>query len=205
MNGFWPLGRLIHIAKPKKWVFVCDCGKEVHALAASVKRGQTKSCGCYHREKLSLRRKSHGLSKSREFRIWAGIFSRCTNPNATGYKNYGGRGIKVCEQWRSFERFLADMGFPKAGESIDRKNNDGDYSPENCRWATKLEQTSNKRNNTTVTIGSETHHMAEWARITGMSLSTIYARLKRGLSHENAIISPLRCSDRSLNPVYIVT
>lgn len=132
---------------PRKVHCICDCGTE--RTIERGKWGKTKSCGCLQRETVATRNRqsrTHGMSKTKTYRVWVAMIQRCTDPNATGYANWGGRGITVCERWRhSFEAFLADMGERPEGCSIDRIDNGGNYEPGNVRWATALEQTQNRR------------------------------------------------------------
>lgn len=135
-----------------KWVCKCSCGKEVTILSASLLRGKSSSCGCLRKESSSVvgagnstRLIKHGMSKSTAHIRWRSMKDRCNNPNNKHYKDYGGRGIKVCKRWLVFEQFYADMGDCPSGMSIDRINNDGDYEPSNCRWATPKMQMNNTR------------------------------------------------------------
>lgn len=121
---------------------------------------------------------------------WSSMIGRCTNPNNPAFPRYGGRGITVCPRWMVFENFLADMGDRGADKSIERIDNDGNYEPGNCRWATRMEQGSNKRNNRLITHNGETLTLSQWSRRTGLSLQTIFCRIKNGWSESKAVSHP---------------
>lgn len=127
-------------------------------------------------------------SRTPEYACWESMIQRCTDPNFEAYHNYGGRGIKVCERWRySFENFLADMGPRPEGKTLDRIDDDGDYEPGNCRWATWIEQGNNRRTNKVLEYRGIRKTIAEWARETGLSYETIRSRLNHGWSVERAL------------------
>lgn len=134
-----------------RWMCRCDCGRSALVAASSLRSGQSRSCGCLRREVVSAARTTHGHTRggreTAEFRAWRSMLERCYSPRYKQYRDYGGRGITVCARWRaSFQAFLDDMGLkPSPGLSLDRRNNDGPYSPDNCRWATATEQRANRR------------------------------------------------------------
>lgn len=173
----------------------CQCGTEKSVPQQTLKKGKSQSCGCLQRESARDKHTTHGRSKSSECRAWNEMKKRCLNQKSHAYGRYGGRGIKVCERWlHSFDNFYADMGpRPSPKHSIDRfPDNDGDYEPGNCRWATKLEQGNNKRNNRVLTQNGLSMTVAEWSRHISISEKTIYNRLYDGWSVERALTEPPR-------------
>ena len=137
---------------------------------------------------------SHGMSKTPEYQAWADMKHRCFNPNHKSYSDYGGRGIAVCDRWKnSVENFFLDMGSrPTAKHSLDRIDNNTDYSPENCKWSTKAEQQNNRRSNHLITIGCVTLNIAQWTKEMGFTEKVILMRLKLGWSEFAAVMTPVR-------------
>ena len=163
------------------WLCVCDCGTEKAVRAGNLRSGNTKSCGC---RQGTYR---HDKYRSKVYLAWGGMLQRCENPKDPSYRNYGGRGITVCEQWHDFVVFYADMGDPPTGLSLDRIDNDGNYEPENCRWASLSEQQRNCRHNHLVTFQGKTQCLAAWAQEVSINQSTIQRRLHRGWSVRRAL------------------
>lgn len=172
-------------------VFRCECGL---GFVARCRGDAAVSCGCVlrkdaaERAKTQSHAKTHGLSESETYRTWCHIKDRCNNPNYKRYADYGGRGITVCERWRTFENFIEDMGVRPAATSIDRIDNNKGYSPGNCRWATRVEQARNVRTNVLLCIDGVTATIAEWnEKQSAVSYEGIRARLKRGWSDKEAV------------------
>jgi len=160
------------------WSCECSCGTTCQTLAASLKSGATKSCGCLHRESTGNRFRTHGGCRSSEYGIWVSMHERCTNPNDKEFHNYGGRGVSVCERWQDFLLFLGDMGKrPSSKHSIERKDNLRGYSPENCKWALPAEQANNRRNVERFTHNGVTQTISGWSKTTGIKHGTLYYRL----------------------------
>jgi hypothetical protein len=186
---------------------VCSCGVKRLYNACNLTSGNTRSCGCLNKEASSeraiLRNTTHGHAKrgnlSRVFRIWSGMINRChCEGEGALYQAYGAKGIRVCDRWReSFESFLKDMGEPPTVKhSIDRIDGTRGYSPENCRWATKLEQAQNRITTRNITFQGETLCISEWERKLGFRPSTLHRRLKCGWSIEKALTTPLTRENR---------
>lgn len=181
--------------KKAQWLCQCDCGRKTIVDRGNLLSGCSQSCGCLHNELLSKQNTTHGMShRVPEYGVWSAMLSRCDNPKNRQFHDYGGRGITVCERWRSFENFYADMGpRPTAQHSIDRIDVNGNYDPSNCRWATKLVQANNARSNIPLTHDGRTMNLTEWARELGIKKITLYDRIhKLGWSIERALATPTR-------------
>ena len=178
------------------WCCRCECGTEKTIQGNALRSGTSRSCGCLTVE-ANVRRTKHGHCSgpkpSTTYFTWAGMVARCTNPGNSHFPHYGGRGIKVCERWQTFENFLADMGEkPGPRMSVERIDNSKGYSPENCRWATDAEQARNRRNNRHLTLGRKTQTMADWAEELGIHPATLSDRVRTGMTDQEALTSPVR-------------
>lgn len=190
-------GRLVAVKRvgtglPAAWLCQCDCGATKEVGGRHLRAGKIKSCGCLSREMSLARFTTHGHGrngKSRTYLTWLAMKRRCYTPSDSAYPRYGARGIGVCAEWRnSFEAFLADMGESPAGLTLERINNDKDYSPANCRWATRTEQANNRRSSRFVEWNGKRQTIANWSRETGIKQSTIGERLRNGWPPERALI-----------------
>ena len=175
------------------WLFRCDCGKEKIIDKYSVLRGKTISCGCFNREKTIEKNTKHGLFniEKRLYRCWQDMKNRCYNPSRKKYKIYGGRGITVCDEWKNnFENFFnwaKNNGYME-NLTLDRINVNGNYCPENCRWATAKEQANNTRKNRKITINGTTKNLCEWLEIYKISGGCYQRRRKNGLTDEQIFL-----------------
>lgn len=180
--------------KSAVWLCRCDCGNECIVQSGNLRSGHTTSCGCFRKEFTSANIKTHGMSRTRLYKEWRRMKERCSLKTADNYEDYGGRGITVCPEWRdSFETFLnwsMANGY-QDDLTIERIDNDGPYSPENCRWATKEEQANNKRNNRLITFNGRTQTLAQWAREIGIRRDTLRKRLESGWSLDRALTEPI--------------
>ena len=166
---------------PTKWLCRCYCSNLHITTGQCLRNGTSTSCGCKTSELLSEAKKTHGLHDTPEHGVWAGMKQRCYNKNTDAYKNYGGRGITVCAEWKDdFAQFYTDMGKrPDDSYSIDRIDNDKGYTPENCRWVTRYEQNRNHRRNNWLTHNGETKCITDWAEEIGITQQAMQSRLSR--------------------------
>lgn len=179
------------------WNCKCDCGNYKSVLGASLTAGTVVSCGCYKAELkkdlLTTHGETVGGKPSHLYRVWDGMKARCYNPKKTYYPIYGGRGIKMCDEWHySFEAFrdwAMANGYAN-NLTIDRIDNNGDYCPENCRWVTIKEQNNNKSNSHYLIYNGEKKTIAQWAEETGFSFHLLYLRIAKGMSVEDALLTP---------------
>ena len=182
-------GRLVAVSPTTtaqtEWLCSCDCGGSKRVLACALRLQEVKSCGCMGR------RHRHGGKGTRTYLIWKHMRDRCSNPKNRSWKNYGGRGIKVCEMWADFERFVKDMGEAPPSLTLERSNVDGDYEPQNCVWATRTEQARNKRNNLLIEFRGQTKPLSEWADLSPVSRQLVRTRfLRYGWDFERALLTP---------------
>jgi len=178
--------------KPTLWKCSCSCGAETIVNGRDLKNGHTKSCGCYSKKRSKERRITHNGTYTRAYSIWCSMKARCYNPNSASFPYYGAKNIKVCDRWKhSFKNFIDDMGEPKAKQSIDRVNNSGDYSPDNCRWADITTQNNNRGvYNIYATLGNTTKTISEWCKIFGISEKAVFSRIYH---HNDTPEFALRC------------
>lgn len=186
-NALTVLRRAVSTDVKTWWQCRCDCGRLVDVRTGSLR--SQKSCGCRSwRGHLK-----HGASLTGEYVLWQSMKQRCANPNKKHYDRYGGRGITVCDRWvNSFEDFIEDMGPRPLGGTIERKDNDGPYSPDNCCWASRRAQMENTHRKRTVTVNGTVYTVAEAARKWGIKRVTLDQRLRQGWPAEKALTTPVR-------------
>lgn len=162
------------------WKCQCDCGKESIILGGNLKNGLSRSCGCLRSEMMVKKQTKHSMHGTPQYQVWRNMIDRCTNHKNKRFNRYGGRGISVCDKWLTFEGFYEDMGNKPRGLTLDRKNNDGNYCKDNCRWATTEEQSNNKSSNRFITYYGETHTVKQWSEKVGINYGTLLSRIRRG-------------------------
>ena len=172
------------------WECLCDCGNTTRVASIELRKGLVISCGCYRMERIS----THGESKTRLYRTWCSMLRRCRSPMANYYKDYGGRGIKVCDEWHDYETFRdwARTNGYRDDLTIERKDVNGNYEPSNCCWIPMAEQAKNRRNSVRVEYHGKQYILADLAREAGIGVGTLRERLKRGWSLEQAVETPVR-------------
>lgn len=184
--------------KQRVWLCKCKCGNYSKVTTGNLLSGKTTSCGCVRLQNAikatKISNTKHGKKGSKEYIAWAELKQRCNNPKSQQYKNYGGRGIKVCTEWEnSFEAFYKDMGDAPKGYSIDRIDVNGDYCPENCRWADSKTQQYNRRDTVKITFNGVTENLLYWSKKTGISVKNLYSRFCcMKWSAEKTLFTPVR-------------
>ena len=183
------------------WSFMCDCGNQVERASGEVRRGKTHSCGCLRSELSKAKMKSfqtlgtiasstHRMTGAPEFISWDSMKQRCLNPDHKSFKDYGGRGVVICDRWiDSFDKFLADMGERPEGTTLDRVDTNGNYEPGNCRWATGKVQGNNKRSSRNITFMGLTRTLKQWADGAGISNKVLAYRLANGWDMKEALMT----------------
>ncbi len=196
-------GRLVAIKRHAKdrhggviWKCICKCGNYTYGTCAILMSGHKRSCGCINRENIKQLSKlciTHDLSKSDEYHAWQEIKKRIFNKKCKAYKNYGGRGIRMCKRWLKFENFYKDMGSkPSKKHSLDRIDNDGDYEPNNCHWATRHEQANNTRRTIKIKFNGKFKTIRELAEAIDVSAKSLWQRLDRGMTIQDALTKSWR-------------
>lgn len=183
------ISRVSRMGEKAKYKCKCDCGNTAVLYACNLVSGSTTSCGCFRSEKTRQLKLSHGQHGSRLYKCWQNMITRCENPNSNGYKNYGGRGISVCPEWKDFDVFYAwamSSGYSD-GLTIERIDVNGGYAPENCTWADSFTQSRNRTDNRVIAYNGKTMIVTDWANETGINEATIRHRLNKGWSVEDAL------------------
>ena len=183
-------GRAENAGRTTRWNCVCDCGNKLAVRQPDLRGGKTLSCGCLHKEQLSKRNTVHGLSDTRLCYIWRSMKDRCGNKNNKAFKNYGGRGIKVCKEWDTDFKTFYDWSMKNGYEdnlSIDRIDVNGNYEPQNCRWTNRKTQANNTRSNHFIEYKGKTQTISQWSDELGINQHTLLQRLRRGWTIERTI------------------
>ena len=184
------------VHKRPYWLCICDCGNEKIVTSGTLRNGMTRSCGCFQREQATKRQYKGNPHRRRLYGVLRKAHERCEDPNSEFYKNYGARGITVCDEWSgsegldNFIKWASENGY-REGLTLDRKDNDKGYSPENCTWETRKHQSNNKRNNVWITMNGETKTLAMWCEYYNVPYGRVEARYsKMGWNIEDALFTP---------------
>lgn len=189
------LERVIIKGKPTRWLCQCDCGNGIVATSGNLRNGHTQSCGCLR----VIKNSKHGYYKTKLFQVWQSMLQRCFNPKDKGYKNYGNRGITVCDEWRNSFQSFHDWAYKNGYKeeilpnginklTIDRIDCNGNYEPSNCRWITNKEQMNNIRLNRFITINDVSKTISQWADYMGVKRYIIASRLQKGWKPEELLL-----------------
>ena len=174
--------------KRSMWSCLCDCGNETVVDISNLKYGTTFSCGCLRKQNKT----THGMCDTPTYSTWASMIQRCANSKSHGYEHYGGKGIKVCDKWKTFSGFLSDMGVRPEGMSLDRVNGNCDYEVNNCRWATNIQQANNMSSNRFIEYNGKRLTVSQWTRELGGMPSMVASRLKNGWDEIRAVSTPVK-------------
>ena len=176
----------------RRWLCACVCGNSKIVYGSPLLRGKSKSCGCLQKELAKAKRLTHGLSNTPVYKVWSAMLQRCNNSAHKQYADYGGRGISVCSRWQDFANFLADMGEPPEGTSLERVRNAEGYNPENCVWATPVQQARNRRSTKLVTFKGKEAPLIQHCETEELPYGTVLARLSRGWTIEESLTRRVR-------------
>jgi len=175
----------------KRWVCLCVCGTLREVFEHTLRQGRSFSCGCSRGARITAAKSTHGeaaqRTRTKEYRIWANMMTRCTNPANVAFRDYGARGITVCAAWHTYENFLRDMGRCPSGMSLDREDNDGPYTKENCRWVPLKVQMNNTRRTRRLSYAGKTQSLQQWANELGVPRQRVQHRLRLGWTVEEAL------------------
>lgn len=178
------------------WLCECDCGNFKNVLGCVLSRGDTNSCGCLAKESIAKVNYRHGMAKTPIYGLWHAMIQRCYDKNSHAYNRYGGRGINVCNKWQTFEGFYEDMGEKPDGMSLERKDVNGDYTPENVIWANAKTQANNRRSNVVLEYNGKKQTMQQWCDELGLKIGTVWARINNyGYSVEKALTPGWRANN----------
>jgi hypothetical protein len=191
-NRLTVIKRVENKGQSAAWLCICSCGNKIEASGSKLSSGNVKSCGCLQKENASKANSSHGMTNTKEYRSWAAMKTRCLNDKRENYEHYGGRGITICESWtNSFENFIEDLGKSPSNEhTLERDNVNGNYEPDNCRWASQKEQARNRRSSKRVEWNGTVITLAELSELTKVDYNLLQFRISRGWTVEDSVNTP---------------